>query len=94
MAPVIQGIADELGHGLGPGLELLAVAAVAGHILLIHAVGAHLTPLIVIAAQPNLCDIVELAVLINLLGIDMAVVIQNRHGLCVLVVQRLRHIGG
>ena len=84
MAPVVQRVADELWHGLCPGLELLPVRAVAGHILLVHAVGTHLAP--------YLCDGVKLAVLIDFLRIDVAVIVKYRHILCKIMIQRLGHI--
>ena len=93
MAPVVQRIADQLGHGLGPGLEFLPVGGVGvGDILLFHTVGADLTPLIMVAAQPYLGDVVKLPVLVDLLGVDMAVVIHDRHLLRIVVVQLFRHV--
>ncbi len=89
---MVQRVADELWHGLCPGLELLPVRAVAGHILLVHAVGTHLAPLVMVAAQPYLCDGVKLAVLIDFLRIDVAVIVKYRHILCKIMIQRLGHI--
>ena len=86
MAPVVKGIANQLRHGLSPGLEFLTVSAVAGYIFFINTVGAHLTPLIMVAAQPYLGDVFELAVLVNLLGINVAVVVYDGHVLRILMV--------
>ena len=79
MAPVVERVADELRKRLRPFLEFLAVAGVAGDVALLNPVGTHLTPFVVIAAQPYLSDVVELAVLVDLLRIDVAVVVHDGH---------------
>ena len=89
VAPVIERVADGLLQGLCPLLELLTIRCIAGDVVLIYAVGAHLTPLVVVAAQPYLGNVVELSVLGNLLGIDVAVVIYDGHALGILMEQLL-----
>ena len=42
-----------------------------------------------VAAQPNLSDVLKLAILPDLLGVDMAVIVQNGHLGCVIVIQDL-----
>ena len=78
MAPVEQGVADSLAQALSPFAELLVIGSVTGDVLFVHTARTHETPLVVIAAQPYLSDVVELTILSNLLGIDMAMVVQNR----------------
>ena len=87
MAPVEQGVADSLAQALSPFAELLVIGSVTGDVLFVHTAGTHETPLVVIAAQPYLSDVVELTILSNLLGIDMAMVVQNRCFFCVVVEQ-------
>ena len=79
MAPMVQRIADGLFQRLRPFLKLFPVAGIPSNVALIHAVGAHLAPLIMVPSQPNLRNIVKLPVLINFLRTDMAVIINNRH---------------
>ena len=93
MAPVVQGVADQLWKGLGPSLEFLPVRSVAGDIFFINAVGTHLTPFVVVASQPYLSDILKFAVLTDFLGINMAVIVQDRHGLSIVVIKLLSHFG-
>ena len=79
MGPVVQRIADEVGHGLGPLLELFCQSGIAGNIMLSHTAGTHGAPFIVVTAQPDLGDGIIALVLVDLLGIDVAVVIDNGH---------------
>ena len=79
MTPVVQRIADQLRQSLRPFLEFLPVCSIAGNIFFVYAVGTHLTPFIMVAAQPYLSDVVEFAVLVDFLRIDVAVIIHDRH---------------
>ena len=98
VGPVVHGVADGHGQGLGELLEALAVGLGAGDVLLGHAVGAHDAPLVVVAedgavgvaaAQPDLGDIFKLAVFVDLAGRDMAVVVADGHARCVCMIQML-----
>ena len=98
VGPVVHRVADGHGQSLSELLEALAVRLVAGDVLLRHAVGAHDAPLVVVAevaavrvaaAQPDLSDVVEAAVLVDLTGRNVAVVIADGHILSVSVVQVL-----
>ena len=102
VAPVVHGVADGHLQRLGELHEALKGGLGTGHILLGHPVGAHDPPLVVIAEvgavgvlapQPQLDQIVEPAVLIDLLGGDVAVVVHQRHGLRVVVEQVLGGVG-
>jgi len=99
VGPMVHGVADGHGQSLGKLLETLAVGLVAGDVLFGHTVGTHHAPLIMIAevaavrvaaAQPHLSDVVEAAVLVDLAGRDVAVVVADGHAGCVVVVQVLR----
>jgi hypothetical protein len=57
VGPVIQRIAQRVGHGFRPGLEFLHGLRVAGAKALGHAVRPHRAPLVVVAAQPDLGEI-------------------------------------
>ena len=87
MAPVVHGVADAPGQRLGKFLELLPIRCVAGDVVFVHTIGAHDAPLIVVTAQPEPGDILELHILINCLGIQMAMVIHDGHFLCRFVVK-------
>ena len=99
IGPVVHGVADGHGQSLGKLLEALAVGLITGNVLLGHAVGTHHTPLIVVAevaavrvaaAQPHLSDVLEAAVLVDLAGRNVAVVVADGHCGCIVVIQMLR----
>ena len=94
VAPVVHGVANALGQSFCELLELLAVGSVTGDVLFLNTVAAHNSPLVVVAAQPNLSDVLKLAVLPDFLGVDVAVVVQNGHLGSVIVIQGLRGLVG
>ena len=79
VAPLKNGVANATLQGLRPLLELLASRGVTGDKALVHAVGTHKAPLVVVAAQPDLGDGFKTLVLENLLGGNMAVIVNNGH---------------
>ena len=85
MAPVVQRIADKLFQGLSPFLEFLAVSSISGDIFFIDTIGTHLTPFVVISAQPYLGNVFKFSVFCDFSGVDMTMVIQNWHFFCVIV---------
>ena len=68
-----------------PLLEFFSVRSIACDVTLLYTVRTHLAPLIVITAQPYLCDGVKLAVLIDFLRIDVAVIVNDWHLVCVIM---------
>ena len=69
---------------------------IAGDIGFLDAIGAHHTPFVVVtgiaavrilAAQPNFCQIVKAPVLIDLSGVQVAVIVSQRHLFGVIVIQ-------
>ena len=98
IGPVVHGVADGHGQSLGKLLEALAVGLITGDVLLGHAVGTHHAPLIMIAevaavrvtaAQPHLSNVLEAAVLVDLAGRNMAVIVADGHSSCIVVIQML-----
>ena len=63
MAPVKERVADRLAEHLCPLEKFLLVCGVSGNISLLHAAGAHKTPLVVVRAKPYLRDRFKLTVL-------------------------------
>ena len=99
VGPVVHRVADGHGQSLCKLLEALAVGLITGDVLLGHTVGTHHAPLVVVAevaairvaaAQPHLSDVVKAAVLVDLTGRNVAVVVADRHTSGVVVVQMLR----
>ena len=74
-------------------MKLLASRGVASDKTLVDAVGAHQAPLVVVAAQPNLGDVLETLVLPDLLGRNVAVVVDDGHALGKVVEQLLAGLG-
>ena len=93
VAPLKDGVADAATQGLGPLLELLASRGVASDKTLVDAVGTHQAPLVVVAAQPNLGDVLETLVLPNLLRRNVAVIVDDGHALGKVVEQLLAGLG-
>ena len=93
VAPLKDGVAHATTQGLGPLLELLASGGVTGNEALVNAVGAHQAPLVVVAAQPDLGDVLKTLVIPDLLGRDVAVVVDDGHALGKVVEQLLAGLG-
>jgi hypothetical protein len=76
--PVIQRIAQRVRHGTGPRQELLVRSSIAGAITLADRIGPHGAPFVVIALQPDFGKVVELPVSGDVLGREMAMIVENR----------------
>ena len=87
---MVHRIADGLGQRLGKFLELLAAGRIAGDEALVHTVCAHQPPFVVIAAEPNFGNIVKPFVFQNLFFRKVAMIVENRHTLCVSFVKFYR----
>ena len=90
VCPVIQRIAQAARHGRRPGEELLIGRRVAGAEALGHAVGAHGAPLVVIALEPDLEQVVEAPVAGHVGRRQVAVVVENRLPRRMLVIEPAR----
>ena len=93
VAPLKDGVAHATAQGLGPLLELLASRGIAGNEALVDAVGTHQAPLVVVTAQPNLGDVLKTLVVPDLLGRNVAVVVDDGHALGKVVEQLLAGLG-
>ena len=78
VAPVVERVAQQVRHDAGEGVELLAIGGVSRAVALGDAVGAHLAPLVVIAVEPHLADVVPAAVGGDLRRRQMGVVVDDR----------------
>ena len=93
MRPVIYRVSDSVGQTLGKGKELFIVSRIAGHAALFHAVCADDAPLVMVAQQPQLRQVIGGLILAYLLRTEMAVVINDRLRGSILMVQFLRSLG-
>ena len=94
VCPVVQRVTEGVRHGLSPLLKLLPVAGVlAGAVSLIHTVRTHGTPLIVVTAEPQLCDALETMVVGHHFGDQMTVIIDDGHLSRMVVIQVLSRLG-
>ena len=84
---MVDGVAHQGGHHGGEALEFLLEGGLAGDVLLGHTAGAHHPPLVVVAGQPGLANVGELLVLVNLLGIQVAVVVEDGHALGIFMIE-------
>ena len=77
MRPMVQWVAQRIRHGLRPLLKLLPVRSVARDVTLVHPVGTHGTPLVMVTAQPQFRNGTEAVVLCHHPRIQMAMVIYD-----------------
>ena len=92
MRPVEHRVADAVFEARGKGQPLVMPARVAADELLVHAVGEHHAPLVVVAAEHQLADVFELMVFIDHARGDVAMIVINRHVFRVLVIQLFGHV--
>ncbi len=79
MRPVVNRVPGCARERLGKALKLLAVGRVAGNEALRHAARAHDAPLIMVAAEHDLCDIFKARIIGDRPRAQMAMVINNGH---------------
>ena len=94
VGPVEERVLEQALHRGGERVELLLPGRVARHVLLVHAVRAHLAPLVVVAAQPHLGDVLPTLVARDLRRRQVAVVVDDRHLLRIAVVELLGRLRG
>ena len=90
MSPVIQRVAQGIRHCSSPLLKFFVIGFVASAISFSHPIGAHGPPLVVIAVQPGLAEVVKNFVFGYLLWRQMVVVVDNGHFAGVLMVEQSR----
>ena len=78
MAPMVEGVAQQVGHDAREGVELLPVGRVPGTKALSNAVRAHLAPLVVVAVEPDLGDVLPVGVPRDLRRRQVGMKIDNR----------------
>ena len=89
MRPMENRISRRIGQRSSKCHEALFIAALTGNERFRFAVLSHQPPLVMVVAQPNLGDILRGAVLPNIFGAQVTMIIDNRHMLCVLMIQPL-----
>ncbi len=87
--PVVERVAQRVGHGFGPLLELGVIARRARTVLLLDAQGAHGAPLVVVVLEPDLGQRAVAVIAGDLGGRQMVVKIDDRQILRVLMVEPL-----
>ena len=87
VGPVVERVPQRVRNGLGPGEEFLLRGGVAGDEFLGHAVAAHGAPFVMIALEPDLKEVLELAVLRDVARGNMAVVVEDGFRRGVFVIQ-------
>ena len=77
MSPYIKRISHQRRNSFCPFLEFIPRGTVAGDVILTHSVSPHSPPFIMVAAQPQFRDVLELIVLGYHPGSQMAVIVDN-----------------
>ena len=80
VSPMIERIAEKIGHYLRPRHKFFVRGRVARDVLFRDAAGAHGAPLVVIARKPEPRYVLGRAVFVYFLGRQVAMPIKNRHG--------------
>ena len=93
MRPVIERIAQRVRDGARPGQKFVARISGAGDVSFRHAVRAHRAPFVVVAFEPRLEKIVEAAIGGDVGGRKMRVIIEDRFGRGVSVIEAARRFG-
>ena len=93
VGPVVKGIAKSVGNGAGPCQEFVKVGSVAGAEVFGHSIGTHGAPLVVIAFEPDLEQIIEAAIFGDVFRPKVTVVIDDGLGFGVIVVELLSFPG-
>src|SRR5512146_922844 len=93
MSPVVERIAEGIRNRAGPRHELVDVRGVSGDETLWNAIGPHGAPLIVIAFEPDFVEVVEAPFFGYVLGWEMTVIVDDRLGFGILVIELLRFLG-
>ena len=86
---MVERVTHCIGHGLRPLLELLPIRRIARAVALGNAIRAHSTPLIVVARKPDFREVAELMVRSYIFGVEVTMVVDDRHLSCVVVVKTL-----
>ena len=88
---MIEGISDKVGHCLCKFHKLFViVTAITCDKLLRSTVCSYLSPFIVVTSKEKLKSILEILVLRNHFGNKVAMIVDNRHILCIIVVKLFR----
>ena len=89
VSPVIKRVTECIRHCLCPFLKLLPVGGIStSAVALIHAIGTHSTPLVMVTAEPKLCDTLKLVIISYHLRDEVTVIINDRH-LCRMIVEKI-----
>lgn len=77
VGPVVERVAQGVGHRLGPLLKLLPGRSIAGDVALIDAICAHGPPLVMVAGKPNFRNVAEAVVARYMPGREVAMVVDD-----------------
>ena len=91
MSPVIQRIAECIRDCFGPFFEFFPIGSVLTRtITFVYPVATHCTPFVMVTAQPDFCNRLELIVVGHHFRNQVTMIVDNRHLGCMIVIQFLR----
>ena len=94
VSPVIKGITESVRHGLSPLLKFLPVAGILTcAVTLFHTIGTHSTPLVVVAAKPQLGDRLETMIVGHHFRNEVTMIVNDWHLGSMLMIKLLRNLG-
>ena len=89
---MIEGVANERRHCGRKGFKFFIVGSVACDDSFGKSAGTHGTPFVMVAAEPNLCDIFVFFVFSDILGIYMAMIVNDGHFRRIMMIEHLCHV--
>src|SRR5882757_414024 len=78
MSPVIERVAKSKRHGASPRKKFLIGGGVAGTVTFRHPTGPHGSPFVMIAFQPDLGEILKLAIFGDIAGRQVGMIVKDR----------------
>ena len=87
VCPVVERVPHCIRDCLCPFFELLIAAAVTCDEFFRHTVASHRSPFVMVSSQPYLSQVLELVVVCDHFRYEMAVVVDDRHLLCTLMIK-------
>lgn len=93
VGPVVKGIAQGVGNGLGVGVELFPRGGVTGDMGFGNAIGSHCAPFVVVEAEPEVGDIFPTLIVGHFSGREVGVIIKDGQALCRIVKKLTGRLG-
>ena len=89
VCPMVKGVSNGVGKHRGKGVKLFLPGSITRNITLLNTEGTHCAPLVMVAAEHQLANVGKTVVFRNHFRHKMAVIVNDRHILCEIIVKLL-----